>query len=99
MLLLLLLSGVYAVSDERTRLAIAAMAQAKQDAAVVKHLAAAETAELEAERLYLARWKNQLMYLSEAAEVQAVKQIAEVNIRRFASFHAARSSTCMLDER
>lgn len=75
------LGAAYAVTDERTRLALAAMAQAKQDAATVKHLVGQESARLEAERLYLSRWKAQLLHLTEAAEEEAIKAIVDVSQR------------------
>ena len=63
-------------------MALAAMAQAKQDTAVLRHLAKGEADALEAERLYLGRWRNQLHYLSEAIEKEAVEAIVGVRHQR-----------------
>ncbi|XP_026194051.1 pre-mRNA-processing factor 40 homolog B [Cyclospora cayetanensis] len=72
------------LSDDRTRLALTAMAQAKQDAAVLRNLVEEETAHLEAERLYLSRWRNQLYHLSQAVNQQAVDAIVEARLNTHA---------------
>lgn len=65
--------------DERTRLAISAMAQAKQDFSFVKHLAAVEKDRLETERSYLGRWKAELLRLSDVVETEAVQKIEKAS--------------------
>ncbi|KAL8272410.1 hypothetical protein Esti_003700 [Eimeria stiedai] len=64
--------------DERTRLAVAAMAEAKQDTLKLQRLVATETEKLEAERRYLGRWRRQLLLLTEAAEGEAFKTLERV---------------------
>lgn len=70
------------VSDQRTRVALAAIAQAKQDAAVVRNIVGVEAARLEAERTYLSRWRSQLVQITEEIDKEAVQTILEVSCRK-----------------
>ena len=78
-----------AVSDQRTRLALAAIAEAKADAAHVKETVREETAHLEAERKYLSRWRYELLQLTDTLQQQAKQALSQVRMHRYINPTAA----------
>ena len=78
-----------AVSDQRTRLALAAIAEAKADAAHVKETVREETAHLEAERKYLSRWRYELLQLTDTLQQQEKQALSQVRMHRYINPTAA----------
>ncbi|CDI82943.1 hypothetical protein EAH_00067990, partial [Eimeria acervulina] len=82
-------------SDQRTRLALAAIAEAKADAAHVKETVREETAHLEAERKYLSRWRYELLQLTDTLQQQAKQALSQVRMHRYINPTAAAAAAAV----